>query len=407
MIVIKGGEISERSGAGSFEPVLRFFVCSDIHIKGYGDLRCGRLESMMRFAHKISSGYGGPDAFLFAGDIADRGRRSQLRAFSHTAKRLAGGARILAVTANFHDNRRGCKNGNECYRSLFRTENDFHTVIHGFHFIGISTCNEPGVYYGEAQRLWLEEELRKATQDSPIRPVFVMHHEHVKNTVYGSSDFDGWGNDFFSGVFEKYPQVVHLSGHSHYPLNDPRSLWQGSFTALGTGALNYAEFTAEGKRKLHPAGFRSISQCWMIDADGEGRLLLRGFDCITETVLCEYLIEPPFSCPGRDFHSALSEFCPAPSFPRGSKASAYETEDEVVITFPAAQEILNNPCFLYRVFLFDENDNVIDSGFIINQYWRVSRNNHYTVRLKRPGCCFRAAVCAENSFGKRSDYLWV
>ncbi|MBR4451157.1 MAG: metallophosphoesterase [Clostridia bacterium] len=406
MIVIKGGEIYENTENDGFEPVLRFFVCSDIHIKKYNDIRCRRLIRMMRTAHNISADYGGVDALLFAGDITDRGRRSQYRAFSHIVKRESRGARILAVTAKNHDNWSGGKKGNGYYSSLLGSENDFHTVIHGVHFIGISTCDEPGVYYSESQRDWLDEQLSKASEESPGKPVFVMHHEHVKNTVYGSSDFDGWGNDYFRDILNKYPSVIHFSGHSHYPLNDPRSLWQGEFTAVGTGTLNYAEFTVDAERKLHPGGCGNISQCWMADVDGNGRVLLRGLDCMYRTVLCEYLLEPPFDC-SDGFFERFGGFYPAPRLNGKGQTAIFETEDKIAVTFPASATLYNNPCFIYRVFLFDDNENIIDSTYVINEYWRKSRRQHYTAYLKKPGCSCRAAVCAENSFGKRSEFLWV
>ena len=39
-----------------------------------------------------------------------------------------------------------------------------------------------------------------------------------------------------SDVLAKYPQVVTFSGHLHFPLNDPRSIWQASFTSFGCGS---------------------------------------------------------------------------------------------------------------------------------------------------------------------------
>ncbi len=408
MLELKEGNISEITDTGDFNPVLNFFVCSDIHIKKTGDIRCGRVARMMRIAREASADYGGVDAFLFAGDITDSGTRSQFRAFSSLVKRESPGAQILAVTAAYHDNGRfRRKDGNKYFRTLFGMPGDFHTVIHGFHFIGISTCDTPGVYYCEAQREWLDSQLASATAQNPGRPVFVMHHEHVKDTVYGSSDIDGWGTDYFRDIFNRYHEVIHFSGHSHYPLNDPRSVWQGDFTAVGTGSMNYAEFTVDGVRKIHPAGCKRINQVWSVRVDAKYRVLLRGIDCITRTVLCEYLLTPPFYTQDCSYPEKMKNLFPAPDFPRDNTASVFETERSVTVTFPVSDSLYESPCFLYRVFLNDENGKTIDSAYVLNEYWRKSRKRFYTVRFKNPGCIYGISVCAENSFGKRSGYMKI
>ena len=49
----------------------------------------------------------------------------------------------------------------------------------------------------------------------------------------------------FAEILKNYPQVVDFSGHSHVPINDPRSIHQKHFTALGTGSLSYFELDDE------------------------------------------------------------------------------------------------------------------------------------------------------------------
>ncbi|MCQ2461930.1 MAG: metallophosphoesterase [Clostridia bacterium] len=88
--------------------------------------------------------------------------------------------------------------------------------------------------------------------DSPEKPVFVLQHEHIRDTVYGSYTLDGRGEIYFTDIIKKYPNVFHISGHSHYPASDPRVLRQGDFTALNVGGLSYYEFTFDRERKYHP-----------------------------------------------------------------------------------------------------------------------------------------------------------
>ena len=77
--------------------------------------------------------------------------------------------------------------------------------------------------------------------DDPTKPIFVITHLNPIDTVYGS---DAWGNADIHDVLQDYPQVISLSGHSHYTVADERSIWQGSYTAMSTQSLDYIELEA-------------------------------------------------------------------------------------------------------------------------------------------------------------------
>ena len=64
--------------------------------------------------------------------------------------------------------------------------------------------------------------------------------------MYGSTTC--WGVKELTDILEKYPQVVDFAGHSHFPMNDPRSIWQGDYTALNTGTLSYYEMDLAGAK---------------------------------------------------------------------------------------------------------------------------------------------------------------
>lgn len=112
-----------------------------------------------------------------------------------------------------------------------------HKVINGYHFINWSSGD--GSYDKSYQnKEWVREQLDAAVADDPSKPIFVTTHINPENTFYGS---DEWGNADVYDVLKDYPQVVSLSGHSHYSLLDERSLWQDGFTAVGTQSIDYIE----------------------------------------------------------------------------------------------------------------------------------------------------------------------
>lgn len=40
-------------------------------------------------------------------------------------------------------------------------------------------------------------------------------------------------------LLKRYPQAILFTAHSHYPLNNPRTLYQDGFTMVNTGAIRY------------------------------------------------------------------------------------------------------------------------------------------------------------------------
>jgi len=71
------------------------------------------------------------------------------------------------------------------------------------------------------------------------KPFFVITHPHPKNTCIGPW---AWGaeKDGITEALAKYPNAVSISGHSHSPLSDERSVWRGAFTAINASSLGSA-----------------------------------------------------------------------------------------------------------------------------------------------------------------------
>lgn len=113
--------------------------------------------------------------------------------------------------------------------------NPEHRLIGGYDFITFATFDR--MHYAPEELPALEREIEKAVARDPEKPVFVITHFPPANTVAGSHD--SAGSEGLFDVFKKFPQVVSLSGHTHYPLADERCIWQGEFTAVQTSTLAY------------------------------------------------------------------------------------------------------------------------------------------------------------------------
>ena len=395
-----------------FLPVFRFAICSDAHIEGVGYPGYERLKKAIDYSLAFSEkdeNYKKLDNFFIAGDITNKGKTDEFRAFKEiydeTKKK---GLNMLCTVAKGHDSITMKKKSLPHYKGLTGQETDFHRVICGYHFIGLSTCRSlPHKHYSPLQKLWLKRELKKAVADTPDKPVFVIHHEHVKNTVYGSSDFDGWGNRFFDGVFNKYPNVVDFSGHSHYPVNDPRSLWQGDFTAIGTGSLKYTELTVDDERKVHPPTCEICSNFLIVESDKDSNLHIIGIDCLVEEILCEYYLKNPADKNNRDYTPEKQKLrSVAPKFSDTAEITLTHTDGIYSAEYPKADSSDGTPVFIYRAYVHNEKGDIVAQGKTLPSYYLYKPEDKLSTELgKLPKGKYVLKIYAETAYGVRSECI--
>ncbi len=293
------------------------------------------------------------------------------------------------------------------YKSVTGNDADFHRVINGFHFIGLSASESDAQHYDSKQISWLKSELDKATTENPDKPVFVMHHEHNRDTVYGSSSYDGWGVTYFNSTLNNYPQVVDFSGHSHYPLNDPRSLWQGNYTAIGTGAVYYSEFTIDSTRTYHPADSEATATFWIVEIDAANRMHLRGYDIEAGEMICEYLLENPANPENREYtvekRKAASK---PPVFDEGAEIEITPVTGGYTATVPAAKSTDGMPVVLYRYKVINKLGITEKKGWVLPSYYTAGEQE--TIDLKMTGLAagdYKIEVIAETAYGVDSEPL--
>ena len=412
MLYGKTAIVKAPADTGAFTPVIRFIAASDTHVEALFDIESRRIQKALRLGYAIADAdeeYNALDAILIAGDLTDDGRKDQFSAVSVALNScLRAETRFLGVTAASHDgNTMSRKEVHEYYTALTGNSADFHTVINGFHFIGLSASDDDGAHYDAGQIAWLRAQLEEATAEDPTKPVFVTHHEHVRNTVYGSSDFEGWGVPYFTDVLNDFPQVVDFSGHSHYPLNDPRSVWQGAFTAVGTGAIYYAEFTIDDVRTYHPQDSRQVVTCWIVEADAANRVRLRGLDVLAQEYLCEYILENPADPTNRSYtpeeRAAASR---APVFAADAAVKTVRIGGRCDCTVPAARSADGMPVTLYRASAYDQYGNEAASAWTLPKYYVAGKEKNVTVRLTDlPKGTYEIRVVAETAYGVDSEPL--
>lgn len=397
----------------AFTPVMRFVAASDTHVLENSDQNEQRIGKMMALAYEVAAAdpaYNRVDALLLAGDLTNDGTETEFNKFwAAVSGSLQGDTRFLGVVAKNHDgwhmNRAEMR---DTYTSLTGNEPDFHTVIGGYHFIGVSASTNDGQHYDRGQLKWLKQQLAAAAAEDPDRPIFVTHHEHVRGTVYGSSLYDGWGVTYFTSILNQYPQVVDFSGHSHYPLNDPRSIWQGVFTAVGTGAIYYSEFTVERQRTYHPADSGDTAACWIVELDKDSNMRLRGYDVLAGKLLCEEILANPANPLNREYTPVKRRLASkAPVFAAGDELTAEVTLSGVAVTAPVAASADGMPVTLYRATAKNKLGVTVAERWVLPSYYRAVEQSPVTLELALVPGDYTVCVTAENAYGGKSQPLCV
>ena len=257
--------------------VLRVAVMSDVHFNGSPDVKeVVRFRNAMRFSYEYAAKqkYDKLDAMMVVGDMSNHGIESELSLFKKTMdEEVRGDTKKLLCMGN-HE----FYGGNQAFwKQTFGVEPNARYQVNGFQFIAISPekgTMADGDYMYALE--WFQKELEEAVAADPQKPVFVFQHYPVSPTVYGGRGLDDWGAEDLFDTLQKYPTVVNFSGHTHYPMTDPRVAWQGNFSAFGTSTLSYLCHGGEGGRyEKYPANQGEYAEFYIMEvyADNSTRLL--------------------------------------------------------------------------------------------------------------------------------------
>ncbi len=274
-------EVSEEKGNydySDFVPVIRLVVCSDTHISSTGSTEALRLKKMFTSAYKYaeSSEYPTVDAVLVAGDMTNYGKPYEYDAFKNSVNAVIKEETQLITVIGNHEY---YGDGSEGYIANMDPLLDKDIVIKGFHIIGLSTSDGSG--FSSESFKFLSDALEKAAAESD-KPIFTFQHQHLKNTVYVSPEWYASGSDKFVNIFKNYPQVINFSGHSHGPINNPESIWQGDFTCVGTGTLSYFEHESGMTYGTIPPNSSNAAQFYIVEVDAENHVRLLPYNLLTD-----------------------------------------------------------------------------------------------------------------------------
>ncbi len=294
--------------------VLSLGVVSDVHINPQAAADKWKSALQQLKAKALENDPKGMAGILVVGDLIDKPNNNQLSLFKSTLESEVDVTKTpMIYTIGNHDVPNYAWASTmvsdvEYIRTMFgdnyfladrdqsmRTNYEArHCVVGDYHILCVSPDGDQPIVYDPAVVSWLDSQLSEITKAEPEKYVIVLTHPMIKNTVYGSrlgeeggiwshSQMHYWATDALTPVLKKYPQAVVFGGHLHFPLNDPRSVWQGDFSVFGCASVRYMALETGGYVDM--ASSNTMKDCndfsqgnlLQFDASGNMRVLRMDF----------------------------------------------------------------------------------------------------------------------------------
>lgn len=250
----------------------------------------------------------------------------------------------------------------------------------------------------------------QAVRESGEKPVFVLFHEPAFDTVCNSV---AWGNLAMRDIMDRYPTVVHLSGHVHGSNRNERQIWQGGFTAVNLGCLQHWCGECGNAMPVRMPDDGVMTMDVFHDAIVFHRFsLTTGEECLP---LEPWTVPLPFKQANAPFRPEVRRaHSSVPAWTKDSRVTAMWVEDKGFcgfrITVPAAHPV--DGAYRYTASLFTAAGRRLTMTQRMGEFWKLpvsARTNQiafaFADALFEPKCEYRIDVSSENFYGKRSEQL--
>lgn len=384
-----------------FSPEIRFVVFSDSHNKNENVADC--IDTAYSLYDK-AEGYNGVDAFFVLGDFSSIGNENDYDNFIATVDEHARKeTRFITILGNHEMKRRDAR---DIFRSKFGYEPDGVYEINGFRFIAFS--GERGLTewtFTPSSLKWAKNALAEAEAASGDRPVFEMQHPHNFGTVYGSSV---WGDFQTNPLWAGHSKVVSFSGHSHFPMNDPRSINQGTYTSVGVGGTSRFELDKNYVVGQHPDGVDTANEMCIVEADSKGSVRIQGYDCNSDTFFCDWFIENVNDLSSYAYtRKNLKAHDRAPEMAEDTKTTLTRNEKgEWVLSFDEAEAAEGFIVHDYHVTIKDKSGRKVYKDTFIDDYFVIDDDDTADFRIPADklteGETYQVHIVAESAYHYKS-----
>ncbi|WP_018758032.1 Ig-like domain-containing protein [Paenibacillus terrigena] len=230
------------------KPIMSFEVLTDMHITSNANHTHNKnIEHVLQ---DILATNPDSDGIMTVGDSTDNGREAEYQELGRIFGKYQQDLPPTYFVQGNHDVRwSDWSKVSEYFTKYTNMKSSYYDFwIKGYHFIFLGT--EKGLkdysYLSEAQLKWFDEKLSENA--SSDKPIFVFHHQPLKNTVAGANEsfnknFYWYGvrqDKEFKTILAKHPQSILFSGHTHWELGAKDTMYNAKYaTMFNAAATSY------------------------------------------------------------------------------------------------------------------------------------------------------------------------
>lgn len=300
---------------------------------------------------------------------------------------------------------------------------NYHVEVNGYDFITLDYRS-----YSSFLDKTLKE-ISSASDYDPGKPIFVQVHSGLSGTTWGGYQ-DIAGNAIQRALAE-YPQAIVMTAHSHYSNEAESGIYQGNFTVVNNGSMDYVEI---------PAGFENAAvdvqgkyqdgtkienerTCNFISVLEDGTTVIRRYDATNQRWMgMPWIIETQKGKEGFRYTSDKRSKI-APWFEEGDAVAASDMTDTTAnLTIPQAVDDELTTCYevTLKKVIGNQNASYRVRGELMPEEQAKSYTGSFTMysrfylrpypeELKlyfsnlEPGTKYRVLVTAMDDFGNRSE----
>lgn len=400
------------------EPLLKVGILSDIqHYDQSSDWAFGNFRKALALLAEHR-----PDALVIAGDLVESaGHEGEFLSYRRLLKEYFGERqpRLIVCSGN-HDVT--CRPAREPDKSLdifcrnleIPRESPLKQSVGGYDFITVH--EECADEYSGSTLAELAAMLDESTGRAPEKPVFVITHYPPYDTMAASAVKRRMVK--LREVLNRYPQTVSLSGHTHYPLEDERAIWQREFTALTASTLSYG--CLEGEEAFNCCNgilpfAREVVQMTVLEIYSR-RMVFRRYQVEERREIKpdrRWTVDIPYDPAAARYTVDRAALREAPAFPAGAEMFLRYDYGFAYIIFDRA--VHDDFTFSYRVTVAEKgaDGSWRERGSVryAAGFYRLERNRGLREFFKLPadllksGAVNRIEVYPVESFGKMGEPL--
>lgn len=385
----------------------------------------------------------GLDAVVFAGDIINNAKASQVESFKEVYESVFDPAKVPFVFClGNHDVNSGrpytyqdlnmdvyYRIFGNAYRTYVPEDTDLqlgcvHQVVGGYHFLAIDPLDSgyvgekddpSGAKYPEESKVWLDRMLAKITAENPDRYVFVATHPMIHGLAYGGDLVMGaiyWYAKELLPILNQYPQVVAFGGHLHFPISDERSIMQDKITGINCGAMSYMAIENGNYRDMASVTVMKdasrVSNGHLVQLDEMGNMRIIRMNFGLQTTIKQPWVLPAPAVDG----SHLQHYTKARGVAPNNKPPVLDADSvtvtDGVVTFRSGRD--DDQIHYYEIRVTEGETEIETAKLLADSYLYATPAEMkpvWTLKLKEdtylPGHSYTVTLTAYDSWGLQSN----